>query len=80
MTPDEIHQWIQDRQTQQPRAAPVSRPDGIPVEDWKNRHRISVKLTEENFAELHSYRIKHNINVNAAVNLITSYFFNHVDH
>ena len=80
MTPDEIHQWIQDHQTQQPRAAPISRPDGIPLEDWKNRHRITVKLTEENFAELCHFRIKHKTNVNAAVNFIIHYFFQNADH
>ena len=77
MSPDEIHDWIKQKQTQQPRAAPERCPEGVDLNGWKNRHRVSSKLSEANYANLQAYRKRHDINVNVAINTILSYFFEH---
>ena len=78
MTPDEIHQWVAERQTQvrqSPRAPREARPADVKPEDWKNRNRKSVKLNPHNNALVAAFMEQHNLAFNATLNfIITDYF------
>jgi hypothetical protein len=61
----------------QQRLKPEPRPAGVEMQDWKNRHRISAKISPDAYADLMAYCRERGLSVNSALRQILSAFFNH---
>lgn len=48
----------------------------VSPENWKNRFRVSAKLTAETYAALHAYCRKHELSINSALRQIISEHLN----
>ena len=51
------------------------RPCGVNPEDWKNRHRISAKLTPDHYSQLMAFCREHGLNVNSGLRQILNTYF-----
>jgi hypothetical protein len=59
-------------------AQPVNRefrPEGVDPSDWKNRHRISAKLSPDIYADLMAYCRKQGFSINSAIKVILTQHF-----
>jgi len=79
MTPEEIHAWVAHKRQQDARhlarAPREERPADVENDDWKNRHKVSVKLKPYNFADLTAFNKATGLTTNASINFIINCFF-----
>lgn len=71
----EFHRQMAESYAEQ-RAARRDRPDGISLQDWKNRHRVSAKLAPNLYADLMALCRTNEWSVNTALNQILTQHFN----
>lgn len=68
-----FHQQMSELYARQGRR--TQRPFGVGEEEWKNRHRISAKLTPDHYSQLMAFCRKHGLNVNSGLRQILNTYF-----
>jgi hypothetical protein len=76
MDDSEFHRQMADLYAQQGRTPAASRPEGITVQEWKNRHLVSAKLSANLYAELVAFCRRNNFSINTGLKAILSHHFN----
>lgn len=68
-----FHQHMSELYAKQGRRP--QRPCDVGLQEWKNRHRISAKLTPDHYSQLMAFCRDHGLNVNSGLREILNTYF-----